>query len=134
MTECCMTAKKPRKGAIHFLKDFFRDTTQRKERAFYTVLPGKKNNTGRESIYPPGRAAGRGFTFIVIGQSGRSERFCGKCQKYKQTFSARRTSRKNKTDEAALLLENTKYTVWKTTAQKYPLALQKCTLSGKAGG
>ena len=41
------------------MKDFFRDTTQRKERAFYTVLPGKKNNTGRESIYPRvGRRAG----------------------------------------------------------------------------
>ena len=52
MTECCMTAKKARKWAIHFLKDIFRDTTQRKERAFYTVLPGKKNNTGRESLYP----------------------------------------------------------------------------------
>jgi hypothetical protein len=49
-----MTAKKPRKGAIHFLKDIFRDTTQRKENAFYTLLPGKKNNTGREKCLLPG--------------------------------------------------------------------------------
>ena len=48
MTECCMTAKKPRKGAIHFLKDIFRDTTQRKENAFYTLLPEGKNNSGRD--------------------------------------------------------------------------------------
>ena len=54
MTECCMAAKKPRKGAIHFLKDIFRDTTQRKENAFYTNLPGEKNNTGREKCLHPG--------------------------------------------------------------------------------
>ena len=54
MTECCMTAKKPRKGAIHFLKDIFMDTTQRKENAFYTLLRGKKNNTGREKCLLPG--------------------------------------------------------------------------------
>ena len=53
MTECCMTAKKLRKVAIHFLKDIFRDTTQRKENAFYTLLPGKKNNTGREKCLLP---------------------------------------------------------------------------------
>ena len=54
MTECCMTAKKPRKVAIHFLKDIFRDTTQRKENAFYTRLPEGKNNTGREKCLLPG--------------------------------------------------------------------------------
>ena len=54
MTECCMIAKKPRKGAIHFLKDIFRDTTQRKENAFYTLLPEGKNNTGREKLCSPG--------------------------------------------------------------------------------
>ena len=116
------------------MKDFFRDTTQRKESTFYTVLPGKKNNTGRESIYPPGRAAGRGFTFIVIGQSGRSERFWWKCLKYERPFSACRADREDKTDADALYFENAKYTIRKKLAQKYPLALQKCTLSGKAGG
>lgn len=54
MTECCKAAKKPRKGAIHFLKDIFRDTTQRKENAFYTALPSEKNNTGREKLCSPG--------------------------------------------------------------------------------
>ena len=54
MTECCMAAKKARKGAIHFLKDIFRDTTQRKENSFYTNLPGEKNNTGREKFCSPG--------------------------------------------------------------------------------
>ena len=54
MTECCMTAKKPRKGAIHFLKDIFRDTTRRKEKAFYTLLLKGKNNTGREKCLLPG--------------------------------------------------------------------------------
>ena len=54
MTECCMAAKKTRKGAIHFLKDIFRDTTQRKENAFYTLLPEGKNNTGREKLCSPG--------------------------------------------------------------------------------
>ena len=49
-----MTAKKARKGAIHFLKDIFRDTTQRKENAFYTNLPGEKNNTSREKFHSPG--------------------------------------------------------------------------------
>ena len=76
----------------------------------------------------------RHCTFIVTGRSGRSERFCGKCPKYKRPFSARRTSRGDKTDEAALCFENAKYTERKTTAQKYLLALQKCTLSGKVGG
>lgn len=115
------------------MKDIFRDTTQRKENAFYTLLPEGKNNTGRESFCSPGRAAGRVFTFIVIGQAGRSERFCGKHPKYERPFSARGTSRNNKTDENALYLESVKYTMRKTTTQKYPLALQKCTLSGTAG-
>ena len=52
--ECCITAKKPRKGAIHLLKDIFRDTTRRKEKAFYTALPSEKNNTGREKLCSPG--------------------------------------------------------------------------------
>ena len=54
MTECCKPAKKARKKAIHFLKDFFRDTTQRKENAFYTLLREGKNNTGREKFCSPG--------------------------------------------------------------------------------
>ena len=54
MTECCKPAKKARKWAIHFLKDFFRDTTQRKENAFYTLLREGKNNTGREKCLLPG--------------------------------------------------------------------------------
>ena len=53
MTECCITAKKPRKGAIHFLKDIFRDTIQRKENAFYTLLLEWKNNMGREKCLLP---------------------------------------------------------------------------------
>ena len=55
ITKCCMAAKKTRKWAIiHFLKDIFRDTTQRKENAFYTALPSEKNNTGREKLCSPG--------------------------------------------------------------------------------
>ena len=76
---------------------------------------------------------GRHCTFIVTGREGRGERFCGKHPKYERPFFARRASRDNKTDETALCLENTKYTARKTAAQKYPLALQKCTLSGAAG-
>ena len=76
---------------------------------------------------------GRHCTFIVIGRSGRSERFCGKHPKYERPFFARRASLDNKTDAAALRFETAKYTEWKTTAQKYPTALQKCTLSGAAG-
>ena len=77
---------------------------------------------------------GRHCTFIVTGRSGRGERFCGKCPKYEQPFSACRASWENKTDEDALCFEDAKYTIRKMLAQKYPLALQKCTLSGKAGG
>ena len=76
---------------------------------------------------------GRHCTFIVTGRSGRSERFCGKCPKYKRPFSACYADREDKTDAAALYLENEKYTEGKTTAQKYPMALQKCTLLGAAG-
>ena len=54
ITKCCMAAKKARKGAIHFLKDIFRDTTQRKDKAFYTLLLEGKNNTGREKLCSPG--------------------------------------------------------------------------------
>ena len=77
---------------------------------------------------------GRHCTFIVTGRSGRSERFCGKCPKYERPFFARGASGDDKNDEAVLCLENGKYTSRKITAQKYPLALQKCTLSGAAGG
>ena len=76
---------------------------------------------------------GRVFTFIVIGQAGRNERFCGKHPKYEQPFFARYADREDKTDAAALHLENVKYTTRKTAAKKYPLALRKCTLSGAAG-
>ena len=66
MTDCCIAAKKARKWAIHFLKDIFRDTTQRKENAFYTLLLGGKNNTGREKFCSPGgdgaAALGHGST------------------------------------------------------------------------
>ena len=77
---------------------------------------------------------GRVFTFIVIGQAGRSERFWWKYPKYERPFFARCVSGDDKNDEAALCLENAKYTVRKTIVQKYLLALQKCTLSGAAGG
>ena len=77
---------------------------------------------------------GQHCTFIVTGQAGHSERFCGKRPKYERTFSARCASGKDKNNEAALCLENRKYTSGKITTQKYPLALQKCTLSGAAGG
>ena len=76
---------------------------------------------------------GRHCTFIITGRAVRSERFCEKHPKYKRPFFARGTSRDNKTDETALCLESVKYTERKTTAQKYPMALQKCTLSGAAG-
>ena len=77
---------------------------------------------------------GRYCTFIVTGRSGRSERFCGKHQKYKRPFSACYADREDKNDAAALYLENLKYTTRKTTVQKYSMALQKCTLSGTAVG
>jgi hypothetical protein len=77
---------------------------------------------------------GRHCTFIVAGRSGRSERFCGKCPKYERPFSACGTSQNNKTDEDALHFEAEKYTIRIMLAQKYLMALQKCTLSGAAGG
>nr|DAQ28275.1 MAG TPA: hypothetical protein [Caudoviricetes sp.] len=49
---------------------------------------------------------------MVIGRAGRSERFCGRCPKYKRTFSACYADREDKTDAAALCLENIKYTIW----------------------
>ena len=76
---------------------------------------------------------GRHCTFIITGRAVRSERFCEKCPKYEQPFSACYADREDKTDAAALRFEATKYTERKTTAQKYPMALQKCTLSGAAG-
>ena len=66
MTECCMTAKKARKKAIHILKYIFRDTTQRKENAFYTALPGEKNNTGREKFCSPGGAVLRTWSAAAL--------------------------------------------------------------------
>ena len=77
---------------------------------------------------------GRHCTFIVTGRSGRSERFWWQCPKYERPFSACYADREDKTDAAALYLENSKYTFRIMYAQKYPLALQKCTLSGTAGG
>ena len=77
---------------------------------------------------------GRHCTFIVIGRAGRGERFCGKHPKYERPFFACRASLDNKTDETALCLESTKYTMRKTITKKYLLAPQKCTLSGTAGG
>ena len=68
MTECCMAAKKTRKGAIHFLKDIFRDTTQQKENVFYTLLLKGKNNTGRESLCSPSRAA----LYLYSDRAGRA--------------------------------------------------------------
>ncbi len=77
---------------------------------------------------------GQHCTFIVTGRAVRGERFCGKRPKYERPFFARGTSQNNKTDEDALRLKNAKYTFWIMLAQKYPLALQKCTLSGAAAG
>ena len=77
---------------------------------------------------------GRHCTFIVIGRAVRGERFCGKHPKYERPFSACYADREDKTDADSLRFETVKYTERKTTAQKYPLALQKCTLSGAAGG
>ena len=77
---------------------------------------------------------GRHCTFIVTGRAGRSERFCGEHPKYKRPFSACYADREDKTDAAAMYPENTKYTFWIMYMQKYQMALQKCTLSGTAGG
>ena len=77
---------------------------------------------------------GRHCTFIVIGRKGRGERFCGKHPKYKRPFFACCADREDKTDAAALYLENKKYTIRIMPTQKYQMALQKCTLSGTAGG
>ena len=123
-----------------FFERFFQGYyTAERKRLLYTLTGREKQHESRKMITPGvGRCCGlrvlRHCTFIVTGRSGRSERFCGKCPKYERPFSACRTSRENKTDAAALCLENTKYTARRTAAQKYPLALQKCTLSGKAGG
>ena len=77
---------------------------------------------------------GRHCTFIVTGRAVRGERFCGKHPKYERPFSACCTARNNKIDAAALRLKNAKYTFWIILARKYLMALQKCTLSGTAGG
>nr|DAI56851.1 MAG TPA: hypothetical protein [Caudoviricetes sp.] len=77
---------------------------------------------------------GRHCTFIVTGRSGRSERFWWQCPKYERPFFACRASRDNKTDADALCFETTKYTIRIIHVQKYPMAQQKCTLSGTAGG
>ena len=89
--------------------------TAERTRLLYS-LTGQEKQHGSGKPLPPGRAAGRVFTFIVIGRSGRSERFCGKCPKYEQPFSACCASRENKTDEAALRVERTKYTIRKMFA------------------
>ena len=77
---------------------------------------------------------GRHCTFIVIGRAVRGERFCGKHPKYERPFSVCYADREDKTDADSLRFETVKYTERKTAAQKYPLAQQKCTLSGTAGG
>ena len=130
MTECCMTAKKPRKGAIHFERYFQGYYTAERKRLLYT-LTGREKQHGSRKMFTP--RVGRHCTFIVTGRLGRSERFWWQCPKYERPFFARRASRDNKTDETALCFESVKYTMRKTTAQKYPLALRKCTLSGAAG-
>lgn len=113
------------------MKDIFRDTTQQKENVFYTLLLEGKNNTGRESLCSPSRAALYLYSNRAVR---RSERFCGKYPKYKRPFSACYADRRDKTDAAALCLENAKYTIRIIHVQKYLMALQKCTLSGTAGG
>ena len=77
---------------------------------------------------------GRHCTFIVTGRAVRSERFCGKCPKYERPFSVCYADQKDKTDAAALRFEIAKYTIRIIYMRKYTLALQKCTLSGAAGG
>ena len=42
--------------------------------------------------------------------------------------------REDKTDAAALYFENAKYTFRIISMKKYPMAPQRCTLSGTAGG
>ena len=117
-----------------YFERFFQGYYTAERKHLLYSLTGQEKQHGSGKLLPPGRAAGRVFTFIVIGRSGRSERFWWKYPKYERPFSACRTSRGNKTDAAALYFENAKYTMRKILAQKYPLALQKCTLSGKAGG
>lgn len=70
----------------------------------------------------------------MIGRAVRGERFCGKHPKYERPFSVCYADREDKTDADSLRFETAKYTERKTAAQKYMLALQKCTLSGTAGG
>ena len=91
-----MAAKKARKCAIHFLKDIFRDTTQRKENAFYTLLPEGKDNTGREKCLLPGWGGRAGLylysdralraqrTFLVKAPEIRAAVFCAPHQPEKQ--------------------------------------------------
>lgn len=70
----------------------------------------------------------------MIGRAVRGERFCGKHPKYERPFSVCYADREDKTDADSLRFETVKYTERKTAVQKYSLALQKCTLSGTAGG
>ena len=107
---------------------------------YYTVerkcllytLTGREKQHGSRKMFTP--RVGRHCTFIVIEREGRGERFCGKHPKYKRPFFARCADREEKTDAAALRFETAKYTEGKTATQKYPMAPQKCTLSGTAGG
>lgn len=105
--------------------------TAERKRLLYT-LTGREKQHGSRKMFTP--RVGRHCTFIVTGRAVRGERFCGKYPKYKRSFSACYADREYETDAAALYLENVKYTFRIIPAQKYIMALQKCTLSGKAGG
>ena len=101
-----------------------------RKRLLYT-LTGREKQHGSRKMFTP--RVGRHCTFIVTRRAVRGERFCGKHPKYERPFSACYADREDKTDADSLRLETVKYTERKTAAQKYPLALQKCTLSGTAG-
>ena len=86
-----------------FFERYFQGYYTTERTRFLYSLIGQEKQHGSRKLLPPGKAVGRvfTFTFIMIGQTGRSERFCEKCPKYEQPFSARCASRENKTDEAA---------------------------------
>lgn len=107
MTECCMAAKKPRKGAIHFFERYFQGYyTAERKRLLYT-LTGQEKQHGSRKMFTP--RVGRHCTFIVTGRSGRSERFWRQCPKYERPFSACYADREDKTDGTALCLESKIY-------------------------
>ena len=118
-------------GDTSFERYFQGYYTAERKRLLYSLTGREKQQGSRKALLP---RVGRRCTFIVIGRAGRSERFCGKCPKYKRPFSARRTSWENKTDAASLRFETAKYTEGKMTTRKYSMTPQKCTLSGAAGG